>query len=637
MVEHIYLAALLPLFSFVLNIFLGAKLKFKGVLASILTIAGSFVMSCLALKEVMAGKVIEQSFVWFSCGKYSFEAGLAVDQLTAMMLLVVTLVSMLVQIYSIGYMHGEKNYTRFFAFISLFTFSMLGLVLVNNLILVYVFWELVGLCSYFLISYWYHKPSAAEAGKKAFIVNRVGDAGLFLGIATLFYYLGTVNFQAMAHKIHYGGLNTDVLTIAAILVFCGAIGKSAQFPLHIWLPDAMEGPTPASALIHAATMVAAGVYLTARSYAVFSAASFSLEFVSYIGIITAFMAASIALVQNDLKKILAYSTISQLGLMMVSLGAGGYTAGLFHLMTHAFFKALLFLCAGAVIHSTELQDIRQMGGLWPKMKVTAITCLVACLAISGVPPLSGFWSKDEILLSLYNHNKTIYWLAMLVCLMTAFYMFRLFILTFLGKPRYGKIHIHHSPAVMNWPLIILAVLSAISGLAGSPLTHHYFSHFIYFHPEHHIEPNSFVMYSSIAVGLCGIILAWLFYALFPAIPKSLAESFKPAYNLLLNKYWIDELYDRIFIRPFFRLTKIAFSFDTRIIDGSVNLAGTITVVISRIKAMIDKYIVDGAVNLTALTVGGAARVLRRLQSGYIQNYILLIFTSIVIIVLLKLI
>jgi len=329
---------------------------------------------------------------------------------------------------------------------------MLGLVLADNLIQIYIFWELVGLCSYFLISYWFKKPAAAEAGKKAFITNRIGDSGFFIGIATLFYYLGTADISVINQRIAQGAvsLNPNILGVCAILLFCGAIGKSAQFPLHVWLPDAMEGPTPVSALIHAATMVAAGVYLVARNYALFTAGHFALQFVAYIGIITALMSATIALVQNDIKKILAYSTISQLGFMMTALGSGGYTAGVFHLMTHAFFKAMLFLCAGSVIHATGTQDIREMGGLFTKIRLTAITCFIGTLAIAGVPPLSGFWSKDEILSSIYaSGNMFIFALALLSAFLTSFYMFRLLFLAFFGKPRDEKIHAHESPKVMT--------------------------------------------------------------------------------------------------------------------------------------------------------------------------------------------
>ena len=661
MVNYAYLIPLFPLAAFVINVFWGRRLKSKSAPVAILAMLGSLVISCLILKEVIAGKTLEQSLEWFKVGRYSFEAGFLVDPLSAMMLCVVTLVGFLVEVYSIGYMHGDQRYHLFFAYLSLFIFSMLGLILSNNLIQTYIFWELVGVCSYLLISFWFEKKSAADAGKKAFITNRIGDAGFFLGLSTLFYYLGTANFAQISQRLahHPEGLSQGVLALAAVLIFCGAVGKSAQFPLHVWLPDAMEGPTPVSALIHAATMVAAGVYLVARSYAVFSAGHLSLEVVSYIGIITSFMAGSIALVQTDIKRILAYSTVSQLGYMMIALGVGGYSAGVFHLMTHAFFKALLFLCAGSVIHACGVQNIRQMGGLFGKMKVTATTCLIGCLAISGVPPLSGFWSKDEILLSVYNSgNRVLYGLTLTVAFMTAFYMFRLLFLTFFGKPR-EKLHIHKLAPTMDWPLIILAIFSIFSGLVGSPLMGHAFSRFIYFHLEH-IEPNYMVMISSIIVGLAGISLAWVFYILSPAIPAALAKNFQPVYNLLLNKYWIDQIYDSFIIRPFLRLTKFAFSFDRYLIDkavdfagtsclalsrvngwidrylidGAVDFAGTSCLALSRVKGWIDKYIVDGLVNLIAIVVGALGEVFRRLQTGFIQNYILLIFTGVVVMVFL---
>lgn len=634
MVNYIYLIPAFPLLAFVLNILFGKRLKSKSALFSISAVALSLLFSCIALKDVIAGNSLHQSFTWFNAGKYSFKLGLLVDSLGALMLVVVTAVSFLVQVYSVGYMHHDLPYGRFFAYLSLFTFSMLGLVLSDNLIQIYIFWELVGLCSYLLISYWFKKPEAAEAGKKAFITTRIGDAGFFVGIATLFYYLGTADFLEINQKIAGGTLSQGVLTISAILIFCGAIGKSAQFPLHVWLPDAMEGPTPVSALIHAATMVAAGVYLVARTYAIFEAGHLALQVVSYIGIITAVMSATIALVQNDIKRILAYSTISQLGYMMVALGVGGYTAGVFHLMTHAFFKAMLFLCAGSVIHATGIQDIREMGGLFKKIRITAITCLIGALAISGVPPLSGFWSKDEILSSIYaSGNKVIFVLALLTAFMTSFYMFRLLFLTFFGKARNEKIHAHESPAVMTVPLIILSILSIFSGFVGSPFMNHYFSHFIYF-THHEPEANLFVMYSSIFVALLGISLAWVFYILNPKIPSMLARNFSPVYNLLLNKYWIDEIYDRFIIQPFFRLTQLAFSFDTRIIDGTVNLCARVSVAISEIKGWFDRYIIDGFVNLLAISIKVLSLIFRRLQTGYIQNYILLIFTGIAVVVIL---
>lgn len=637
MVNYAYLIPVFPLGAFVLNILFGKKLKLKSALVSIIGIFCSLVLSTLILKEVMSGIRVEQSFIWFNIANYSFKVGFLVDPLTAMMLIVVTFIGLLIQIYSIGYMHGDKGYSRFFAYMSLFTFSMLGLVLANNFIEIYIFWELVGLCSYLLIGFWFEKTSAAAAGKKAFITTRIGDAGFFIGIAILFYYLDTLNFNEIAQKIGQGGLNQNILAVSAILIFLGAVGKSAQFPLHVWLPDAMEGPTPVSAFIHAATMVAAGIYLVARTYTIFVAGNLSLQLVAYIGIITAVMAASIALVQNDIKRILAYSTISQLGFMMTALGVGGYTAGTFHLMTHAFFKALLFLCAGSVIHSTGVQDIRQMGGLFGKMKITATTCLIGCLAIAGVPPLSGFWSKDEILLAIYSRGHIlIYILALIASFMTAFYIFRLLFLTFFGKPRNDKIQSHESPIVMTCPLIVLALFSALIGFVNSPLASNYFSNFIYFHSTH-TQINYFVMLSSTTVILLGIFLAWVFYVLSPQLPLIVSKNFKSVYTILLNKYWIDEIYSSVIIKPFLRLTKLSFSFDFWIVDGLVNLSATLVVIISRIKGLIDQYIVDGIVNLVGAIVRGLGLGIRRLQSGFVQNYLLLIFTGIIIIILLKLI
>lgn len=639
MVTYAWLIPLYPLAASVINIFFGKRLKQRSAWVAIAGTACSFAASSLILEEAVFKKaVIEQSVNWFSIGTRSFEAGILIDPLSAMMLFVVTLVGLLIQIYSTGYMHGDKRYHLFFAYMSLFIFSMLGLLLSNNLIQVYAFWELVGLCSYLLISFWFEKPAAAEAGKKAFITNRIGDAGLFIGIAILFYYFQTANFNQISREIaqHPENLNPRILTAAALLIFCGAAGKSAQFPLHVWLPDAMEGPTPVSALIHAATMVAAGVYLVARCYAIFAASHISLEVVAYIGIITSFMAASIALVQNDIKRILAYSTISQLGYMMVSLGAGGYTAGIFHLMTHAFFKALLFLCAGSVIHASGVQDIRQLGGLFGKARVTAVTCLIGCLAIAGVPPLSGFWSKDEILLSVYNSgNKILYLLCLAVAFMTAFYMFRLLFLTFFGKPR-SEFHIHKPSRAIEWPLIILAIFSIFSGLIGSPLSGNYFSGFIYFSQEHYAKANHMVMLSSVIAALSGISLAWLFYIWSPGMAGALARRFRPLYNLLLNKYWIDEIYNMAVIRPLSRLSDTVFSLDYRLIDGAVNSSVSFVIIISKVKGWFDKYIIDGLVNLIALAVGAIGQGFRRFQTGLIQNYILLIFTGMaIIIVLLK--
>lgn len=643
MVKFAYLIPIFPVVSFVVNVFFGRRLKTKSAHFSILCLALSFVLSLFVVKEVAAGRTLEEVWPWFSVGGYVFKVGYILDPLSAMMLVVVTSVALFVQIYSVGYMHGDAYFGRYFSYLSLFTASMLVLVLSPNLIQMYVAWELVGLCSYLLISFWFSRTSAAEAGKKAFITTKIGDAGFFMGLATLFYYLGTVSFAEMHHKILAGGLSEGVLVVAALLLFCGAVGKSAQFPLHVWLPDAMEGPTPVSALIHAATMVVAGIYLVARAYPIFVAAPLSLEVVTAIGIITSFMAATIALVQTDLKRILAYSTISQLGLMIVALGVGGYTAGLFHLMTHAFFKALLFLCAGCVIHGTGVQDITQLGGLFKKMKVTAVVSIVGALAIAGVPPLSGFWSKDEILTAIYHSgHRSVFFAALGVAFMTAFYTFRLIFLAFFGKPTDASIHPHEVQATMRWPIMILAVPSVLVGFLGSPLAGHYFSHFIL--PDAHAGAHeaaaaggtAFVIYASIGVAVAGVFLAWLFYIVRPANLGRVAAAWRPLYLILVNKYWMDELYQKIVVRPFFWLTERASVFDLRVIDGSVNLTAAATVLVSRIKQWTDTRIVDGAVNGIGFAVRGFGECLRRLQTGVVQHYLLFVFICVGLIMFLKL-
>jgi NADH-quinone oxidoreductase subunit L len=541
-----------------------------------------------------------------------------------MMLLVVTIVGTLIQIYSMGYMHDDARFSRFFAYMSLFMGSMLGLLLADNFVMLYIFWEGVGLCSYLLISFWFEKPAAARAGMKAFITTRIGDTGLLIGILLLFFSTKTLYFKDLAGL----AINDTTLTAVAILIFCGAIGKSAQFPLHVWLPDAMEGPTPVSALIHAATMVAAGVYLIARCYGLFISHHIALVSVAYVGAITAFMAASIALVNNDIKRILAYSTISQLGLMMLGLGVGGYEAGTFHLMTHAFFKALLFLCAGSIIHSIHVeddpavhtQDIRKMGGLFPKMKITGTTFIIAGLAIAGIPPLSGFWSKDELLSEIINTGHPILFaVAALTSLMTAFYIFRLIFIVLFGKARPG-VRVHESPYVMTIPLSILAVFSVVAG---------------FFRP---IRPDYLTMGISTAIAVVGIGLAYSFYILNNKILSAdLRARFSFLYRLLSNKYYIDEMYEAAFIKPCFRLAESAARFDSGVVDGAVNLTARISVVASRIQSWFDLYIVDGIVNMIANITWLCSAIFRRLQTGLVQNYILIAFFGLAIIILIKLI
>ncbi|MBI4549872.1 MAG: NADH-quinone oxidoreductase subunit L [Candidatus Omnitrophica bacterium] len=621
-----YLIPLFPLAAFLVILFGGKRLGHKSAWVAVAGSASAAILSTWVIVQVIRGATFHHEFTWLVLGQTRFTFGLLVDPLTAMMLFVVTYVGTMIFIYSIGYMHEDPRFSRFFAYLSLFMFSMLGLTIANHYLQLYIFWELVGLCSYLLISFWFEKESAANAGRKAFITTRVGDIGLFIGLMLLFYATGTLQFRDFTHEFvaskgHEAGW---ILTLSCVLIFAGACGKSAQFPLHVWLPDAMEGPTPVSALIHAATMVAAGVYLIARSFPIFSHFPDAMTVVAVIGTITACMAAFIALTANDIKKVLAYSTISQLGYMMAALGLGGFSAGTFHLMTHAFFKALLFLGAGSVIHGTHSQDIREMGGLFGKMKVTAVTFLVASLAISGVPPLSGFFSKDEILLAAYESGQPVFFYALLVtAFLTAFYMFRLYALTFFGKPR-THLHAHESPAVMTVPLSVLAVFSALIGIPGSPWMHHWFQTFIHGGHAEEIHAVPFVVQCSIGAGLGGIMLALLLYLVFPKVPGFIAAVFKPLYLVSSNKFWMDELYQAAILKPAWALGRLLFRFDQTVVDGVVNQAAVQTVNLSGVKRWIDEKIVDGAVNATGAVTQWASGILRKIQTGLIQNYLLLL-------------
>jgi len=470
LIRYAYIIPLLPLLAFFINIAVGRRLPRKGDWVSIAAIGAGLAMSIAIFFEVF--RIHDPNFKyhvvypWLDIGgRFVVNAGILVDNITAVMLVVVTGVSTLVHIYSIGYMHGDPRYSRFFAYLSIFSFSMLGLVLAESFFFIYIFWELVGLASYLLIGFWFEKKSAADAGKKAFIVNRVGDFGFLIGFLILFASTGVLGYDEVFQGIREGKVAGTLLTLAGIGIFCGAIGKSAQFPLHVWLPDAMEGPTPVSALIHAATMVAAGVYLVGRVYPIFTPDAFLV--IAYIGLLTLFISATIALTARDIKKVLAYSTCSQLGFMIMGLGVGGYTAGLLHLTTHAAFKACLFLGSGSVIHAVHSQDIFEMGGLWKKMKITAVTFIIATLAIAGVPGFSGFYSKDMILGAAlefgmkHPQHMIIFVVTLFTAGMTAFYMFRLVILTFFGKPRdhHKYDHAHESPPNMWVPLVVLATLS----------------------------------------------------------------------------------------------------------------------------------------------------------------------------------
>ncbi|NLC77381.1 MAG: NADH-quinone oxidoreductase subunit L [Clostridia bacterium] len=620
MINLAWLVPVLPAIAFVIIIFLTRRLQMVSALTSILAMAGSFIISLGIVFEVLAGPVtmdnpVELSARWLEVpGSVFIQAGVLIDPLSAVMLFVVTFIALLVMIYSIGYMKGEPGYSTFFAYLSLFSCSMLGLVVSNNYFQIFMFWELVGLCSYLLIGFYYHKDSASQANKKAFITNRYGDFGFMLGMFFLFLLFGTFNFRELAAVIP-SYTNEALLTVVALLIFVGPIAKSAQFPLHVWLPDAMEGPTPVSALIHAATMVAAGVYLLARGFVLFESATTALIIIALIGGFSSIFAASIGLVQRDIKRILAFSTMSQLGYMVMAIGLGSITAGMFHLTTHAFFKALLFLGAGSVIHAVHTQDIFEMGGLSKKMKVTTWTFIIGSLALAGIFPLAGFWSKDEILLTAANAGEyfgipilgpIFLILGLSVAFMTAFYMFRLIFVTFFGEEQPGS-HAHESPAVMTVPLIILSVFAIFSGFIGTPFTPNGFAEWVYYGEPHHPHPNYGIMIMSTVVALAGIWLAWLIYGKRAISAEMLANRFSTIHRILYNKYYIDEIYLWLFDRVMLGIADACRWCDRKIVDGIADGFG------DGIRAM-------------------GARM-RFIQTGNMQNYALVIFVAVVIIAL----
>lgn len=602
-----WLIPVLPALAFILISFVTKSRRQLSALVAIIAMAISFVHSVGILWEVLAKGItmnnpVEYAAPWLSVPIY-IEVGVLIDPLTAVMLFVVTFIALLVEIYSMGYMYDDPGYSRFYSYLSLFSASMLGLVVANNYFQMFFFWELVGLCSYLLIGFYYYKNSAVEANKKAFITNRVGDFGFMIGMFFLFLAFGTFNFGELAQKIpEYD--NIAFLTMAALLIFTGPVAKSAQFPLHVWLPDAMEGPTPVSALIHAATMVAAGVYLLARGFVLFVSAPEALLTIAYIGAFTAIFAASIGLVQRDIKRILAFSTMSQLGYMVMAMGVGSLTAGMFHLTTHAFFKALLFLGAGSVIHAVQTQDIFEMGGLSQKMKITTWTFVIGSLALAGIPPLAGFFSKDEILLAAYDNGYTfLFILGIVVAFMTAFYMSRLVFTVFFGESKYeSNFEVRESPKVMTVPLIILAVFSIFSGFLAQGFASH-----IYYLEPHHPELNVMIMVVSTLIALAGILLGWLIYGKKAISAQKLALQFKPIHSLLENKYYIDEIYQWFFDAIVLNISRFFNWHDRKVVDG----------------------IADGFAYLIRMT---GAR-LRFIHTGSLQNYALVFFMAVALIVL----
>ena len=630
MESYIWLIPVLPLAAFILTLILGKWwIKEQAHWLPILAMAGSFGLSIAAFVQIRGAEqpVVVDLWRWFTVGNFQVPFGLQVDQLTSIMLLVVTGVGLLIFIYSKGYMHGDPGYYRFFAYLSLFAFSMLLLVMANNYLLLYFGWEAVGLCSYYLIGFFYHKPEAAAAGKKAFIVNRVGDFGFGLGVMLIFVTFHTLNYTGV-----FGGLTETfaaghhgVLVAIALLLFTGAMGKSAQFPLHVWLPDAMEGPTPVSALIHAATMVTAGVYLVARSSFLFANAHEAMWVVGGIGAFTALFASIIGIAQQDIKKVLAYSTVSQLGYMFMALGVGAWSGAIFHLMAHAFFKALLFLGAGSVIHSMSgEQNMGCMGGLARRIPATWITFMAGGLALSGVFPFAGFWSKDEILGSAFQQGVYVMWgVGIVAAFITAFYTFRMIFVTFWGKETRSDAttcaRIHESPKSMTVPLIILAVASTLGGFLGLPGSFNVLARFLepVFAKANEVlgiregvfaTTDLVLMVISLVVAICGMTLAWYIYVRRAAdLPQTLGAKFGVAYRIVFNKFYVDEFYAATFVRV--------------AVDGS-----------RWVWHHFDEAVIDGAVNGTGWLWQRAGSLARPIQTGRVQNYMLGIFIGLFVIV-----
>ncbi|HMS65587.1 MAG TPA: NADH-quinone oxidoreductase subunit L [Ignavibacteria bacterium] len=627
MINSFYLTTLLPLLGFLFCGLIGKKLKNEKLVGAISTLAVfiPFIIGVLVFFELLSmepesRKIVLNYFTWITAGNFNVNYAYVIDPLSISMFLVVTGVGSLIHLYSIGYMHGDQGFAKFFAFLNLFIFAMLNLILAENFLLVFLGWEGVGLCSYFLIGFWYEKKFTGDAAKKAFIVNRIGDFGFMLAMFYIFTNFNTLSISTFLESISGIQVGDPLLLTIALLLFLGAIGKSAQIPLFVWLPDAMAGPTPVSALIHAATMVTAGVYLVARTSLLYAMSPVASQVILAIGVLTAIVAATIALKQDDIKKILAYSTVSQLGFMFVALGTGAFWVAIFHLITHAFFKALLFLGSGSVIHGMhEEQDILKMGGLKSKMKITYITFLIGSLAIAGIPPLSGFFSKDAIIFETFREvGIPLMAIALITAGITAFYMFRMVVLTFYGKPRYDEKHLHphESPATMTIPLIILAVLSVIGGFIGVP---HIFGvptylkewldpifnksytvlNAIHNTPEPSVLVEIMLVCAAVVVSLIGIVLAFKVYSKMETFKKPAGFG-----KVLENKYYIDEIYDKAIIEP---IQKTSDRFLWKIIDGTVN--------------GIARYISNISFDW------------RRLQTGIIQDYTAISVAGVVVILL----
>ncbi|TYZ10100.1 NADH-quinone oxidoreductase subunit L [Hymenobacter lutimineralis] len=625
------LIPLLPFLGFLINGLLNRKLSgtVAGAISS-LAVLGSFAISVFLFLNFQYQYTVTL-FDWISVGSMQIPFSYQIDQLSLIMLLLVTGVGFLIHVYSIGYMHHDENVGKFFAFLNLFVFSMLVLVLGANFVILFIGWEGVGLCSYLLIGFWNKNTAYNNAAKKAFIINRVGDLGFLLGIFLIYLTFDSVQYAEVFQKASTMQIGAGVVTAITLLLFVGATGKSAQLPLYTWLPDAMAGPTPVSALIHAATMVTAGIYMILRANVLFTLAPDTLEVIAIIGAATALFAATIGLAQNDIKKVLAYSTVSQLGYMFLALGVMGYSTSLFHVLTHAFFKALMFLGAGSVIHAmSNEQDMRRMGGLRKALPITFITFFIGCLAIAGIPPFSGFFSKDEILLHAFEHSKVLYAVGLFTAFLTAFYMFRLLFLTFFGEFRgteEQKHHLHESPASMTLPLIVLAILAAVGGFMNAPFflgeENAYLSNFLapLFTYSKQLNPAAFGVHAdhatelmliglSVGAGVLGIILAYVQYVSRGVRPVEDGQSRNFLENLIYHKYYIDELYNALIVRPIMWLSRGLFRYvENGVIDPIVNGFGRLTM--------------------------GGGQLLRYVQTGSVETYLILMVVGIVLVMALN--
>ena len=625
MIKLIGLVPLFPLIGFLINGFFGKKMS-KGLSGGIacVSILASLIVSVLAFMELehsVNKSHIVTLFSWISADTLNIPFDFLYDPLSALFLLIVTGIGFLIHVYSVGYMHDDAGFSRFFTYLNLFVFFMLLLVMGNNYLILFVGWEGVGLCSYLLIGFWFKNTAFNDAARKAFVMNRIGDLGFLLGIILIFVTYGSISYSDVFAKA--GVSSNAVVTTIALLLFIGAMGKSAQIPLYTWLPDAMAGPTPVSALIHAATMVTAGIYMIVRSNVFYSISQEASHVVAIVGVATALFAATIGLLQNDIKKILAYSTVSQLGLMFLGLGVGAYSSSVFHVTTHAFFKALLFLGAGSVIHAMGgEQDVRKMGGLKGKIKITYATMLLGTIAISGLPPFAGFFSKDEILAHVYEHNKILWFFGTVTSMLTAFYMFRMLFLTFFGTFRgthEQEHHLHESPKTMTIPLMVLAALSVVGGALGLPefwgqtnwIGEHLSPVILHKDPSTLGHETEWTLMGLAVAAACAVI--YFAHAMFitnGVLPIESEDKMKPWQKLVYNKYYVDELYDAIIRKPLDAISKVFYKF-------------------------LDLQLIDGIVNSVGNAVKGTGSVIRLLQTGNIGFYIVSIVAGVVLILLFK--